>query len=111
MNNYELLKLSIKAALYAGTEILDFYNSSLIIQTKKDKTPLTQADINSNKIIPNYKEFKGWDDDITQIKNEDNLPDELISYINYIENFVKVPIKLISVGPDRNQTITRNRWG
>ena len=66
-------------------------------------------DINSNKIIPNYKEFKGWDDDITQIKNEDNLPDELISYINYIENFVKVPIKLISVGPDRNQTITRNR--
>ena len=51
MNHYELLKLSIKAALYAGTEILDFYNSSLIIQTKKDKTPLTQADINSNKII------------------------------------------------------------
>ena len=66
-------------------------------------------DIASNKIIPNYKEFKGWDDDITQIKIEDNLPDELISYISYIENFVKVPIKLISVGPDRSQTIIRNR--
>ena len=65
-------------------------------------------DITSNKLIPNYREFKGWNDDITQIKIEDNLPDELINYINYIENFVKVPIKLISVGPDRNQTIIRN---
>jgi len=66
-------------------------------------------DINSNKITPNYKEFKGWDDDITQIKIEDDLPDELISYISYIEKFVNVPIKLISVGPDRNQTIIRSR--
>ena len=66
-------------------------------------------DITSNKITPNYKEFKGWDDDITQIKIEDDLPDELISYINYIEKFVNVPIKLISVGPDRNQTIIRSR--
>ena len=66
-------------------------------------------DITSNKITPNYKEFKGWDDDITQIKIEDDLPDELISYISYIERFVNVPIKLISVGPDRNQTIIRSR--
>ena len=66
-------------------------------------------DINSNKITPNYKEFKGWDDNITQIKIEDDLPDELISYIIYIEKFVNVPIKLISVGPDRSQTIIRSR--
>ena len=66
-------------------------------------------DITSNKITPNYKEFKGWHDDITQVKIEDDLPDELINYINFIENFVNVPIKLISVGPDRNQTIIRNR--
>ena len=66
-------------------------------------------DITSNKITPNYKEFNGWDDDITQIKIEDDLPDELISYIDYIEKFVNVPINLISVGPDRNQTIIRNR--
>ena len=66
-------------------------------------------DITSNKITPNYKEFNGWDDDITQVKTENDLPDELITYINFIENFVNVPIKLISVGPDRNQTIIRNR--
>jgi adenylosuccinate synthase len=47
--------------------------------------------------------------DITEVKNEDELPDELIDYIDYIESFVDVPIKLISVGPDRKQTIYRNK--
>ena len=66
-------------------------------------------DINSKDVAPNYIEFKGWDQDITNVKNEDDLPDELIEYINYIESFVEVPIKLISVGPDRKQTIYRNK--
>ena len=66
-------------------------------------------DINSKDITPNYIEFKGWDMDITEVKNEDELPDELIDYIDYIESFVDVPIKLISVGPDRKQTIYRNK--
>ena len=66
-------------------------------------------DIKSKDITPNYVEFKGWDMDITKIKNEEDLPDELIDYIDYIELFVDVPIKLISVGPDRTQTIYRNK--
>ena len=66
-------------------------------------------DIKSKDITPNYVEFKGWDMDITKIKNEKDLPDELIDYIDYIELFVGVPIKLISVGPDRTQTIYRNK--
>ena len=66
-------------------------------------------DIKSKDITPNYVEFEGWDTDITDIKNEDDLPDELIDYIDYIELFVDVPIKLISVGPDRTQTIYRKK--
>ena len=66
-------------------------------------------DIDSKDVIPNYIEFKGWDEDITNIKNEDDLPRELIEYIDYIESFVQVPIKLVSVGPDRKQTIYRNK--
>ena len=65
--------------------------------------------INSEIITPNYIEFNGWNDDITQIKNESDLPIELLNYIDFIEKFVSVPIKLISVGPDRNQTIIRNK--
>ena len=66
-------------------------------------------DIKSKDITPNYVEFKGWDMDITNVTNEDDLPDELIDYIDYIELFVDVPIKLISVGPDRKQTIYRKK--
>ncbi len=66
-------------------------------------------DIISKDITPNYIEFKGWDMDITKMKNEEDLPGELIDYIDYIELFVGVPIKLISVGPDRTQTIYRNK--
>jgi adenylosuccinate synthase len=71
------------------------------------ETSFFPYDINSKEIIPNYIEFKGWDMDITNVKNENDLPVELIEYINYIESFVDVPIKLISVGPDRTQTIYR----
>ncbi len=66
-------------------------------------------DISSKAITPNYKVFEGWNDDITQIKYEKDLPKELIEYINFIESFVDVPIKLISTGPDRDQTIFRNK--
>ena len=66
-------------------------------------------DVTSKKITPNYKSFEGWDDDITQIKYEKDLPKELIQYIDFIESFVKVPINIISVGPDREQTIFRNK--
>ena len=66
-------------------------------------------DISSKAITPNYKVFEGWNDDITQIKYEKDLPNELIEYINFIESFVDVPIKLISTGPDRDQTIFRNK--
>ena len=56
-----------------------------------------------------FFEFDGWDQNITQVKSEFDLPKELIDYISFIESFVKVPIKLISVGPDRIQTIYRDK--
>ncbi len=54
---------------------------------------------------PVFKEFKGWKEDISKIDVYDQLPAEFKDYLNYVENEVKVPIKIISVGPDRKQTI------
>jgi len=64
-------------------------------------------DLNSEDIKPIYKTFKGWSEDISKIKREESLPIELHNYISFIEEFIKVPIKLISVGPDRSETIHR----
>ncbi len=52
-----------------------------------------------------YEELPGWDEDITECRSEDELPDAARSYLQYISDFVKVPVALISVGPGREQVI------
>ncbi|BAK81524.1 adenylosuccinate synthase [Candidatus Arthromitus sp. SFB-rat-Yit] len=54
---------------------------------------------------PIYIELDGWSEDITQIKSFNDLPDNAKKYIKTIENITKIKISIISVGPDRNQTI------
>ncbi|WP_027399455.1 adenylosuccinate synthase [Anaerovorax odorimutans] len=56
---------------------------------------------------PVYKELPGWKCDISQCRNYDDLPNEAKNYIKEIENTVGVPVKIISVGPRRDQTIIR----
>ena len=58
-------------------------------------------------IEPIYKDFKGWKKDITAATTMAELPQELIDFIKFIENEVKVPFSIISVGPDRKQTIIK----
>lgn len=61
--------------------------------------------INEKDLTPIYTEFSGWKEDITGITSADEMPKELNDYIAFIENYVGVPIKIVSVGPDRKQTI------
>ena len=63
--------------------------------------------LNSASISPIYSEFDGWNEDITNIKSESQLPINLKKYILFIEKKLGVPIKIISVGPKRDQTIYR----
>ena len=59
------------------------------------------------EVTPVYTEFKGWKKDLTKVKSEDELPVEFKEYIKFIEDSLQVPIKIISLGPDREQTIVR----
>jgi adenylosuccinate synthase len=60
-------------------------------------------------IEPVLKELKGWKKDITGATKMEELPKELIDYIRFIEKEVNVPFTIISVGPDRTQTIYKNK--
>ena len=62
-------------------------------------------DYSPESIAPIYHSLKGWNTDLTQITNEGEFPLELKNYIEFIEKQVNIPITLISVGPDRTQTI------
>lgn len=59
------------------------------------------------EITPVYTEFKGWNQDLTGCRTEDELPETFKEYIRFMENYLKVPIKIISLGPDREATIER----
>ena len=63
--------------------------------------------IEPENVTPVYKEFKGWQADLTGLTTYEQLPIELKEYIEFIEEEVGVPIKIVSVGPDRKQTITK----
>ena len=63
--------------------------------------------IEPENVTPIYKEFKGWKADLTGMTTYEELPGELKEYIKFIEAAVEVPIKIVSVGPDRKQTIMK----
>ncbi len=63
--------------------------------------------VEPHNVTPIYSEVKGWAQDLTGMTSADTLPKELIDYIKFIEDFVEVPVTIVSVGPDRKQTIHR----
>jgi adenylosuccinate synthase len=63
--------------------------------------------IEPENVTPVYQEFKGWEQDLTGMTTYEELPTELKDYIAFIEKELEVPIKIVSVGPDRKQTILK----
>jgi len=58
-------------------------------------------------IEPVYQELPGWNADMTKMTSEEEFPKEFTDYINFLEKELETPIKIISIGPDRDQTIVR----
>ena len=54
---------------------------------------------------PVYEEMHGWDDDVSNIRTWDNLPLEARTYIIHIEDITGIPVRSVSVGPERSQII------
>lgn len=67
-----------------------------------DRFPFDAA---TRKIEPVYTELPGWNTDLTSVRSADRFPKEFKDYIHFLEAQLGVPITIISVGPDREQTI------
>lgn len=61
----------------------------------------------SEGVEPVYIEMPGWKTDMTKMTSEDEFPEEFNAYVNFLEEELGVPVKIVSVGPDREQTIIR----
>ncbi len=63
--------------------------------------------IEPENVTPIYTEMKGWSEDLTKMTDASELPKELNDYIAFLEKELETPITIVSVGPDRKQTIHR----
>ncbi len=61
----------------------------------------------SDDTQPVFQKMKGWNQDITKLKSEKEFPKELSDYITFLEKELEVPISIVSVGPNRSETIVR----
>jgi adenylosuccinate synthase len=66
-------------------------------------------DVAESLVSPIYIELPGWKTDLTGVTDLDALPIELLSYVEFLEKELELPITIISVGPDRSQTILRDK--
>ena len=64
-------------------------------------------DLSDKSLKPVYTEFEGWSEDLRKMNNIKQLPRNLNKYISFLEDELKIPIVIISVGPDRKETIFR----
>jgi adenylosuccinate synthase len=64
-------------------------------------------DVNDIEIKPFYEEIDGWNCDLTKLRDYKDAPQALKNYVSYLEKQLRVPINVISVGPDRTQTLSK----
>ncbi|SFW68028.1 Adenylosuccinate synthetase [Sinomicrobium oceani] len=91
-------------------DVLSNFETLKVCTAYKYKGKITEHmpfSIEEENVTPMYTELKGWDQDLTGLTSAEQLPKELQDYITFLEENLEVPVKIVSVGPDRTQTIYR----
>ena len=96
--------MMMKADVLSGFETIKVCTSYNYKGTTTTHLPYA---VDPEYVTPVYTEIKGWAQDITKVNAADKLPKELHEYIVFLEKALEVPITIVSVGPDRTQTIHR----
>ena len=96
--------IMMKADVLSGFETLKVCTAYLYKGKEIKHLPYN---IEEQNVTPVYTELKGWHQDLTKLNSYEQLPKELLDYISFLEKELEVPIKVVSVGPDRTQTIMR----
>jgi adenylosuccinate synthase len=93
-----------KADVLSGFETI---RACTAYQTAEGQTKDLPYDIHPDFVQPIYTDLKGWNEDLTGLRDYNSLPQSLRDYVDFLEKELEVPIAIVSVGPDRDQTIVR----
>lgn len=98
--------MMMKADILSGFDTLKVCTGYQYQGQKIDYLPY---DYSPELLSPIYTELKGWNQDLTGLHSPDQMPEALNQYIDFIEKATGVPISIVSVGPDRTQTLIRKK--
>lgn len=91
------------------SDVLDTFKTvkACVAYGLPDGTETDEFPFDCEAVNPLYEEFPGWLTDLTKVTGEDEFPEEFNSYISFLEEYLETPVSIVSVGPDRKQTVFR----
>lgn len=107
---YAIMINGVTQLIMMKSDVLDSFATIKACTAYKidgEETDLFPFDIDSVNIEPIYTELPGWQTDLTKMKSEEEFPEKFSAYIRFLEEQLHTPITIVSIGPDRCQTIVR----
>jgi len=104
---YSLMLNGVTQLIMTKTDVLDTFDAIRVATAYSIDGELTDQmpfDLDV-EVKPVFTEMPGWNTDLTEVRSRDQFPKELKDYITFLEKELKVPVKYVSVGPDREQII------
>lgn len=107
---YAIMINGVSRLIMMKSDVLDTFDTiKACVAYRIDGKEVTRFpfEVTETSTTPIYSELPGWKTDMTRMKSEDEFPEEFNAYLSFLEEELGVPIKIVSVGPDREQTIIR----
>ncbi|MDY5183789.1 MAG: adenylosuccinate synthase, partial [Prevotella sp.] len=108
---YSVMVNGVTELIMMKSDVLDGFETikACVAYRLPDGSETTELPYEIDNVEPIYKEMKGWKTDMTQFTSEEQFPAEFNDYVAFLEDFLETPITIISIGPDRAQTIIRKK--
>ena len=106
---YAIMINGVSQLIMMKSDVLDSFEiikACVAYRINGEEVTTLPYEIDEN-IEPVYVEIPGWNTDMTKMQSEDEFPEEFNNYLTFLEEELGVPVKIVSVGPDRDQTIVR----
>lgn len=105
---YAIMVNGVTQLLMTKSDVLsDFDSINVCTSYICDGKECNEIPFGNKPVEPVYTSLPGWKSDISKIREFDKLPENLKNYISFVEKYTGVPITMVSVGPDREETILR----
>ena len=104
---YSVMVNGVTELIIMKSDVLDSFENikACVAYELPDGTETKDFPYEIDNVKPIYKDFPGWKKDMTKCKSQDEFPQEFQDYVAFLENYLETRIGIISVGPDREQTI------